>query len=247
MKRQTIGRNEPCPCGSGKKYKKCCYGKNSNAKDRKHQVLPRYDEIDYGKPILDEDFFNLNTVHEISAPRLLYSSLLMPEVEEVAEKISRKFIERGEEEWETIEGIKDVNALIDIMRRSPDSLNHVKLIDRLLQFKDESIYLIIEELKQPQKDDFIEIAVKVIHRSGDDYSSEILEIIKLHQRDAYAVSQLCMLLGFYENKESEKLLWDYFHFFKEYFKHETYCDGPLLGLIEIRARRKEKCFEHRLN
>ena len=20
----TLGRNEPCPCGSGKKYKKCC-------------------------------------------------------------------------------------------------------------------------------------------------------------------------------------------------------------------------------
>ena len=24
MKRREIGRNEPCPCGSGKKYKKCC-------------------------------------------------------------------------------------------------------------------------------------------------------------------------------------------------------------------------------
>jgi SEC-C motif-containing protein len=23
---QTIGRNDPCPCGSGKKYKKCCGG-----------------------------------------------------------------------------------------------------------------------------------------------------------------------------------------------------------------------------
>ncbi len=22
-----IGRNEPCPCGSGKKYKKCCIAK----------------------------------------------------------------------------------------------------------------------------------------------------------------------------------------------------------------------------
>jgi uncharacterized protein YecA (UPF0149 family) len=22
-----IGRNEPCPCGSGRKYKKCCLGK----------------------------------------------------------------------------------------------------------------------------------------------------------------------------------------------------------------------------
>jgi preprotein translocase subunit SecA len=23
----TVGRNEPCPCGSGKKYKKCCGGR----------------------------------------------------------------------------------------------------------------------------------------------------------------------------------------------------------------------------
>ena len=23
-KEDTIGRNDPCPCGSGKKYKKCC-------------------------------------------------------------------------------------------------------------------------------------------------------------------------------------------------------------------------------
>jgi SEC-C motif-containing protein len=23
-KDKKIGRNEPCPCGSGKKYKKCC-------------------------------------------------------------------------------------------------------------------------------------------------------------------------------------------------------------------------------
>lgn len=26
--RRVIGRNAPCPCGSGKKYKKCCAGKN---------------------------------------------------------------------------------------------------------------------------------------------------------------------------------------------------------------------------
>ncbi len=24
-KEKKIGRNEPCPCDSGKKYKKCCY------------------------------------------------------------------------------------------------------------------------------------------------------------------------------------------------------------------------------
>ena len=27
VKDKKIGRNEPCPCGSGKKYKKCCIGK----------------------------------------------------------------------------------------------------------------------------------------------------------------------------------------------------------------------------
>ena len=27
VKDRKIGRNEPCPCGSGKKYKKCCIGK----------------------------------------------------------------------------------------------------------------------------------------------------------------------------------------------------------------------------
>jgi len=27
VRSEKTGRNEPCPCGSGKKYKKCCYGK----------------------------------------------------------------------------------------------------------------------------------------------------------------------------------------------------------------------------
>ena len=29
--RRVVGRNDPCPCGSGKKYKKCC-GRNVNLK-----------------------------------------------------------------------------------------------------------------------------------------------------------------------------------------------------------------------
>ncbi len=26
----TVGRNDPCPCGSGKKYKQCCLAKGSS-------------------------------------------------------------------------------------------------------------------------------------------------------------------------------------------------------------------------
>jgi uncharacterized protein YecA (UPF0149 family) len=28
---RTVGRNDPCPCGSGKKYKKCCMIKDQAA------------------------------------------------------------------------------------------------------------------------------------------------------------------------------------------------------------------------
>ena len=30
---EKVGRNDPCPCGSGKKYKKCCGAGDSSAED----------------------------------------------------------------------------------------------------------------------------------------------------------------------------------------------------------------------
>ena len=43
-----IGRNEPCPCGSGKKYKKCCLleqdGRPTSLPPIKHRVV--YTELD---------------------------------------------------------------------------------------------------------------------------------------------------------------------------------------------------------
>jgi methionyl aminopeptidase len=33
MKQKTAGRNDPCPCGSGLKYKKCCLGRDFSSRD----------------------------------------------------------------------------------------------------------------------------------------------------------------------------------------------------------------------
>ena len=43
MKHKTIkvGRNDPCPCGSGLKYKKCCQGKPLQKTDNIEQVYAR--------------------------------------------------------------------------------------------------------------------------------------------------------------------------------------------------------------
>lgn len=36
-----IGRNDPCPCGSGKKYKKCCLGREGQQRPRPHPEKPK--------------------------------------------------------------------------------------------------------------------------------------------------------------------------------------------------------------
>jgi len=244
MKGRKVGRNDPCPCGSGKKYKKCCYEKNifNNPRNSKvpHSSLPPSDMIDYGDPSINESFFQKNAVHEISAPRLLYSNLLMPELEIAVSKISNQVINRGKDEATLIEKTDDINELINILNEGPDQLNRVRLRMKLLERREDAIPLIMKGLQKQQRSAFAEIAVEIIHATGENYSDELLEIIEHYQRNAYIVSQLCMLLGFYENDKSEKVLWDYYHYFKEHFPNETYSDGPLLGLEEMRARKKSK-------
>ena len=124
------------------------------------------------------------------------------------------------------------------MEKGLDPLNYEKLVKKLLEYKATSVPMIIDELKQPKSDAFLEIAIRVIHGSGVNHSEAIVEIIKEHKKEAYSVSQLCMLLCFYQNEKSEKLLWDYYHYFSEHYHDETYSDGPLIALARIRERRK---------
>lgn len=60
-----------------------------------------------------------------------------------------------------------------------------------------------------------------------------------NNRKVCVILVLCVLLGFYDNDESKKLLWDYYHYMKQRYPNDTYSDGPLLGLIEIGERRRE--------
>jgi hypothetical protein len=40
MSRKKVSRNDPCPCGSGKKYKQCCY-RNRAAHDPDREARPQ--------------------------------------------------------------------------------------------------------------------------------------------------------------------------------------------------------------
>ncbi len=194
---------------------------------------------DYGLVLLDDKFFEENRVNEISSHRLIYSCLLRPEIDGIANQVVRKFVDRGKEELQRIESA-DVQTLVEIMKNNPDMINHNALIERLVSKKADAVPLILDELRKLQHDSFVEIAVKAIHRTKSDCSGDIINIIQTgNNRTAYTISVLCVLLGFFDNVHSEKLLWDLYHFLKDRYPHETYSDGPLLGLSEIWERRKE--------
>ncbi len=38
------GRNDPCPCGSGLKYKKCCLPKEEGSPEKRHRIMVRAEE-----------------------------------------------------------------------------------------------------------------------------------------------------------------------------------------------------------
>lgn len=59
----NVGRNDPCPCGSGKKYKKCCLsktytevGKEDSIRERLVQDLLRFFEKHYQDRLEDAEF-----------------------------------------------------------------------------------------------------------------------------------------------------------------------------------------------
>ncbi|MFO6423926.1 YecA family protein [Motilimonas sp. KMU-193] len=57
-----LGRNDPCPCGSGKKYKRCCM---SNAGKINAQVMDDFDQIVAMNPNISLDELNLVAQHRM--------------------------------------------------------------------------------------------------------------------------------------------------------------------------------------
>jgi len=60
-----IGRNDPCPCGSGKKYKKCCMGKIDE------DILLGKNEIMENTKRFFDDFWNYDMVNEMETEEIL--------------------------------------------------------------------------------------------------------------------------------------------------------------------------------
>lgn len=225
-----IGRNDPCPCGSGKKYKKCC-------RDKQNGLFALPSIKDYGKTQLSNGFFVENPVKEISAARLIYSCLLNPGIEEHVADVAKPHIseKRWKEEEKKIKQETILEGLLKIMGASPDSLNHALLKKKILSFSRLAILRIIERLKDNQDDLFVELGIKIIYESKINCSSELLRILDTI-KDPYTLSLIYLLLGLIGPKEAIQPVWNYYHFLRDRYPEETYEQGPLLALYEFKER-----------
>ena len=237
-----IGRNEPCPCGSGKKYKKCCPNKQEEiatavATAPDDDLLSPGEIRDYGPANLNQQFFDDSVFIEMSPQGLLYYNLMNPELASVAARFVKQQESRHIREERRIEEAADLEGLIEIMKQEPDPLNHELLMQKVLERADEAIPRILNELPRSQNNTgFVEVAIQIIYRSKVDCSAELLDLIKVPIENAYTLSLLSLLLGLVGTEDAIKPLWDRYHFFKERFPREHYMQGPLFGLYELALR-----------
>ena len=141
--------------------------------------------LDYGKPILDDNFFRLNKFNEISAQRLIYSSLVMPEVEKFAYRAASRVRDLSTSKVVAIEHAKDAAELIKLANQKLNLIDHVPFIEKALQFGDKFITLLFDELKNSNDDAFFELAIRFIKRTKSDCSNEIINLIEKDLSNAY--------------------------------------------------------------
>jgi hypothetical protein len=117
-----VGRNEPCPCGSGKKHKQCCLGRqSSHPLPARAKVLYQLLVVHAQRPAYGETFGRLITRADVSGSTAMYCVDLMISAGGAAERFLRTrgdWLAAGERE------------LIESWQRVPVSLHEITEVRR---------------------------------------------------------------------------------------------------------------------
>lgn len=229
-----IGRNDPCPCGSGKKYKKCCLPKEqqkSVASRRKDETDDLFEEMP--AELTHRRRRNQDGIMEASAT----TEVKLEDEPFVSPTISDELPEISEEEetivdawWAAYDDMEDPDKII----RHLDSFfqTHPGLVTNL-ELHHEALF---------------ELGDKLIDA---DRASEYIELLQRLRRDfpdvylrRFSYFDLEVIRYKIASQEREGIE-DYLNWFKQYPDHDadnlfslidflmaTECDQPLFGLLE---------------
>jgi hypothetical protein len=125
-----------------------------------------------------------------------------------------------------------------MMRSGIDLLKHVLFKKKILEEHEEDIPLLIEEMKKPSEDGFIELALRVLAGDRINVSQDLMDIILRRGKPVYQLSIMCILLGFFDHPDAIQFLWNHYRHFRSTFPDKKYWKGPFYGLWETWARGK---------
>jgi len=150
-----VGRNDPCPCGSGQKYKKCCMEKD---KEIALQSANCEDDIDEWEPE-DEPVYdgwnnnNLNVYDEDD-----FTSERIRELPELSDEES-DLVDDWWAEYKTLnDTVKEREHLIAFMDRYPHLVDHLELYHEVLfeldadHFKSDNYEIFVELMLRIRKE-----------------------------------------------------------------------------------------------
>jgi len=261
-KNKKTGRNDPCPCGSGKKYKNCCMKKEKEEKKEKIQkslkdkkfaddlirILEEEDEVDLFanlKPIeadaipdygeFPEGLITFDPINSLSMnnPVMLYEELCSG-------------IEEQEMFEDKISGILEERNLFEQKINAEDpksffadadeyyiSVHSASSIKTAMDFGEKAGQFIFEKLKSTESVVMTEYYVKVLHFIPHDFREGILEVMNTPPKNPYVLSALCIELLFYHNPDDVQILWNCYNFFKEYYPGIPLHEGPAIALNRV--------------
>lgn len=84
------GRNDPCPCGSGKKYKRCCFEKDTADRSALIAAMPRTTVLDQIAASLADRYDDELTTQSNAAVDLVHAGKL-DEAERIAHDLLQRF------------------------------------------------------------------------------------------------------------------------------------------------------------
>jgi len=202
-----IGRNASCPCGSGKKYKKCCLGKvNFEANYKKDDTFISEPIKDYGTPNISNDFFE-NKFSKMPSAAALQHFRMSNDVDNLIGKILDPVLpdeRKNKIEEERIKEINNPDELLGVLEQDIDTANNGLLINKMLEYDDFIIPKLIAKLENNTDDFFVEFSIRLIRESKNDFYSELVLNTLPSIKHAYTLSTVCLLLGFIGKKEALK-------------------------------------------
>jgi uncharacterized Zn finger protein len=185
---------------------------------------------------VNEEFFKNNVPGQLSAFRILDATISVDGMDEQiyrgmpAEKKKQKEAERIAAENE-----EDIDKLYKMLRKELIPSTVSIIAEKLMKHREQIIPRLIEDLKRSGNDSFVEAAARILIKSEDNYSKE-LEAILPQIKYPYTQAVACYALGKIGGEEHIEVLFNYFNSFKKNYPSETYHEGPLVGLYELRAR-----------